>query len=390
MPSAGVTTPRIGHIPSLNGLRAIAIFVVVWAHAGFPGQIAGGMGVSLFFFLSGYLITTLLRAEFDRFDRISLGGFYLRRVLRIFPPMYITIAIVIVLSLVGFLPNTMSPGGTASTMFFFTNYWIIFEGHEGVPAGLGIFWSLAVEEHFYLLFPLLYIAMRRWLPKRTHQVTLLVALCALILGWRIYLWANGADDLRLYYATDTRADALLWGSILAIGFNPIYGEARLPRQRWIGPAIVLACAVVFYLSSRMPGQFVFGFTIQSLAAFGIFIPLILAPGSWIGRFLNCKPVAWLGVISYSLYLMHRWLLEAAVYWLPESLWVVGALLAITAAVVLSWAMRIWVEKPFEKLRKRLSRVGENPDEPKRVESSGATASPTEPALAPSEEVAIDR
>ncbi|HEY9307032.1 MAG TPA: acyltransferase [Microbacterium sp.] len=369
MPSAGVTTPKIGHIPSLNGLRAIAIAVVIWAHAGFPGQIAGGMGVSLFFFLSGYLITTLLRAEADRFDRISLGGFYLRRVLRIFPPMYIVIAVVIVLSLIGFLPNTMSPGGTASTALFFTNYWIIFEGHEGVPAGLGIFWSLAVEEHFYLIFPLMYIAMRTWLPRRAHQVALLVALCVLILGWRAFLWVNGADNLRLYYATDTRADALLWGSILAIGFNPIYGEVKLPKQAWAAPAIVLASAAVFYLSSRLPGQFVIGFTIQSLAAFGIFIPVILAPKNWIGRFLNWKPVAWVGVISYSLYLMHRWTLEAAVYWLPQDLWVLGAFLAIAAAVLLSWGIRAWVEKPSEKLRKRLSRVGENPDEPKHSETA---------------------
>ena len=87
MPSAGVLSPKIGHIPSLNGLRAVAIAVVVWAHAEFPGRVAGGMGVSLFFFLSGYLITTLLRAEYDRFDRISIGNFYLRRALRIFPPM---------------------------------------------------------------------------------------------------------------------------------------------------------------------------------------------------------------------------------------------------------------------------------------------------------------
>lgn len=187
MPSAGVTTRKVGHIPSLNGLRAIAIAVVVWAHAGFPGHLAGGLGVSLFFFLSGYLITTLLRAEYDKYERISLGGFYLRRALRIFPPMYIVIALVVVLTLVGFLPNVMSAGGTAATALFLTNYWIIFAGHEGVPAGLGVFWSLAVEEHFYLVFPLMYIAMRKWLPKRTHQVVLLVALCVLILGSRGYL-----------------------------------------------------------------------------------------------------------------------------------------------------------------------------------------------------------
>ena len=376
MPSAGVVTGgKIGHIPSLNGLRAVAIAVVLWAHAGFPGNIAGSMGVSLFFFLSGYLITTLLRAEADRFERISLGGFYLRRLLRIFPPMYIVIVIVLVLTWLNVLPHTASVGGTVATATFLSNYWIIFEGHEGVPAGLGVFWSLAVEEHFYLVFPLLYIAMRKWLPNRTHQVALLVALCVAILGWRLLLWSNGAGPLRLYYATDTRADALLWGAVMAIGFNPVYGEVRLPRQKWLAPVIVLVCAAIFFASSKLPGHYTIGFTVQSLAAFGIFIPVILAPDSWIGRFLNWKPVAWVGVISYSLYLTHRWALIAAEEWIPAP-HVVWASAGIAAAVLLSWGMRVWVEKPLEQLRKRLSRAGEKPEEPSQK--------PDEPSEKPAE------
>ncbi|MFE1645849.1 acyltransferase family protein [Microbacterium sp. P01] len=362
MPSAGVVTTKIGHIPSLNGLRAAAIAVVVWTHAGLPGPVQGGMGVALFFFLSGYLITTLLRAEWDRFDRISLGGFYLRRVLRIFPPMYIVIALVVALTLVGVLPNVMSAGGTLSTALFFTNYWIIFNGHEGVPAGLGVFWSLAVEEHFYLVFPLLYIAMRKWLPNRMHQVALLAGLCVLILGWRVFLHAHGASDLRLYYATDTRVDTLLWGAILAIGFNPMYGEIRLPRPPWVGPAIVISSALVFWAASRFPGAFVYGFTVQGIAAFGIFIPVILAPRSWIGRILNWRPIAWVGLISYSLYLTHRWALVLGEEWIGGAL---GAVVGIALAVLLSWGMRHWVERPCERLRKKFSRAGEKPEEPPR-------------------------
>ncbi|MFG6503095.1 acyltransferase family protein [Microbacterium sp. P05] len=359
MPSAGVLAPKIGHIPSLNGLRAAAIALVVYTHAGFPGPFSGGSGVALFFFLSGYLITTLLRAEWDRFDRISLGGFYLRRALRIFPPMYIVIAIVILLSIVGVLPNTLSPGGTISTSLFFTNYWIIIDGHENVPAGLGVFWSLAVEEHFYLVFPLAYIAMRKWLPNRRHQVAVLAAVCIVILGWRIFLDLNGASDVRLYYATDTRVDALLWGAILAIGFNPVYGEVKLPKQRWVGSAVVIVSAVIFWAATRIPGEFVYGFTIQSLAAFGIFIPVLLAPQSWIGRVLNWRPIAWIGLISYSLYLTHRWALIGGEEWLG---WPLGAVVGIGFAILLSWAMRVVVERPFERLRKRLSKVGENPNE----------------------------
>ncbi|PWJ55105.1 Peptidoglycan/LPS O-acetylase OafA/YrhL, contains acyltransferase and SGNH-hydrolase domains [Quadrisphaera granulorum] len=379
MSSIATKAPKIGHIPSLNGLRAIAIGIVVWAHAHFPGHLAGGLGVSLFFFLSGYLITTLLRAEYDRYEKISFSDFYKRRALRIFPPMYIVIAMVILLSLVGFLPNTMTAGGAASTALFLTNYWIITHGHEGVPAGLGIFWSLAVEEHFYLVFPLMYVAMRKWLPKRAHQVSLLLGLCFIVLAWRIFLWMNGASGPRLYYATDTRMDALLWGAILAIGFNPVYGEARLPSRPWAGTAIVIASAAAFYASSKIPGQFVIGFTIQSIAAFGIFVPLILAPKSRLGRLLNWKPIAWIGVISYSLYLFHRWLLEAAEFWAPD-LGALGAVCAIVCAVLLSWAMRAWVEKPLARRRKQLSRVGESSVTP---QLSGVTSeSPAKPAEEP--------
>jgi peptidoglycan/LPS O-acetylase OafA/YrhL len=325
------------------------------------------MGVSLFFFLSGYLITTLLRAEWDRFDRISIGGFYLRRVLRIFPPMYVVILLVVALSVWGVIPNLVSPGGTAATSLFFANYWVIFNGHDSVPAGLGVFWSLAVEEHFYLVFPVAYIAMRKWLPNRWHQVSVLVFVCLVVLGWRIFLDATGASDVRLYYATDTRVDALLWGAVLAIGFNPMYGEVRLPKATWVGPAVVIASAALFWFGARMPEKFVYGFTVESIAAFGIFIPVILAPQSWIGRVLNWRPIAWLGLISYSLYLTHRWLLIAGEEWIGG---VPGALAGIAAAILLSWALRAWVEKPFERLRKRISRVGEDPGEPDRAAHGG--------------------
>lgn len=348
MPSAGTLAPKIGYIPSLNGLRAAAIALVVYTHAGFPGPVSGGSGVALFFFLSGYLITTLLRAEYDRFDRISLGSFYLRRALRIFPPMYVVILVVVALSVIGVLPALTAPGGWAAVSLFFTNYWIIYAGHDAVPAGLGVFWSLAVEEHFYIVFPFLYIAMRRWLPKRAHQVLLLLSLCAIVLLWRIVLDFSGASDARLYYATDTRVDALLFGAILAVGFNPVYGEVRLPKSKALVSLIFIGSVFGFWLSSRLPGEFVYGFTFQSLAAFGIFIPAILAPSSWFGKALNWGPVVWLGVVSYSLYLIHRWAIVAGDEWVGGF---GGALFAVLASVGLAWVMRVTVEKPLEVVRK---------------------------------------
>lgn len=386
MPTGGKLVGSIGHIPSLNGLRAVAILIVIYAHAEFPGRVAGAMGVSLFFFLSGFLITTLLRAEFDKYDRISLKDFYIRRALRIFPPMYIVLLVCLVLALLGILPSILSAGGVITSGTFLANYWIVFNGHTGIPDGLGIFWSLAVEEHYYLIFPLAYIAMRKWLPRTRHQVAVLVAVCLLMLAWRCYLTIAGASPLRIYYGTDTRADAILWGSILAIGFNPLYREVRLPKRPWIGTGILIGSALIFFASSRFGSGFHYsvGFTIQSLAAFGIFIPLILAPTSWVGRILNWRPLAWIGIVSYALYLVHRPVLILAETYLPgPHLLQAGVGIAISFAI--AWLMKRAVEDPLKKVRRTYSRAGEAPDEPQLRLQQSEEALPG-PSLGPT----IDR
>ncbi|MFB2586735.1 acyltransferase family protein [Herbiconiux liukaitaii] len=378
MPSgANIAPKKVGQIPSLNGLRAVAVFIVIYAHSEFPGRIAGSMGVGLFFFLSGYLITTLLRAEFDRFERISLKDFYTRRVLRILPPMYIVFIGALILALVGILPSALSVGGVLSSGTFLANYWTIFNGHTGVPEGTGVLWSLAVEEHFYLVFPVIYIAMRKWLPNRRHQVVLLVAICVAALIWRCYLTVSGASPLRLYYATDTRADAIVWGAILAIGFNPAFGEVRLPNRRWFAPALVIVSALTIFAASRFGSTFTYsiGFTVQAVAAFGLFIPLILAPQSWIGRILNWAPVAWIGVISYTLYLVHQPVFALAKLYLPLP-HPIQILIGVGVSVLLSWAMLVLVERPIGKLRKRLNRAGETENVATEPERAAPVTHPT--------------
>lgn len=358
MPSAGVTTPRVGLIPSLDGLRAVSILFVFWAHAALPGNVRGGTGVTIFFFLSGFLITTLMRVEYDRFDRMSLKDFYLRRVFRIFPPMYIAIALGIILTLGGFLTVQLTAGGIAASSLFFVNYWKIIGG-EGVPDGLGVLWSLAVEEHYYLIFPVIYILMRRYLPNRMHQVALLASICLLVLVWRCLLFVNGASTVRLYYATDTRIDSILFGTLLAIGLNPVYGEIR-PQRKWVLPTLAAAAFVIFMAISFGPMSInvTVGYTVQGLALMPIFAYVILAPKSWVGRFLNWKPIAFLGVLSYTVYLVHVMFLHAVenVLDLPHL-----AEVGIAAAVTLAFAYATYrlVEKPMARLRKRISHAGES-------------------------------
>lgn len=357
MISTGVL--RAGKIPSLDGLRAIAIAIVIWGHAELPMLIKGSTGVTIFFFLSGYLITTLLRMEADKRGRLSIRDFYLRRVFRIFPPLYIVLAIVVVLSLTGAISSAMNGVGIASSAGFWTNYFIIFEGREGLPGAMNALWSLAVEEHYYLVFPLIYVAMRRWLPSRLHQTLVLVGICLAIMAWRVFLAGQGASWDRLYLSTDTRADAILWGSVMAIACNPVFGEVRQPSRCWMLAPVLLVSAAVFYLVSRTPDSIgmTFGYTVQSLALFGVFIPVILAPQSAIGRVLNWRPVAFIGVLSYTLYLIHRPALELADTWLAlPHLVEVG--IALLVSVGFAYGMYRLVDVPMGVFRKRISHTGE--------------------------------
>ncbi|GAA1742474.1 hypothetical protein GCM10009746_26510 [Microbacterium paludicola] len=352
----------MGLIPSLDGLRALSVGIVFWAHAHLPGDMRGGTGVTVFFFLSGYLITTLMRVEHDRFDRISLKDFYLRRVLRIFPPMYIAIALGVLLTVVGALTAPVTAGGLAASAFFFANYWKI-AGLEGIPDGLGVLWSLAVEEHYYLLFPLLYVLLRKYLPNRVHQAILLAAVCCGVLAWRCWLiFEAGAGSVRVYYGTDTRIDGILLGAIFAIMLNPVYGEFKLPT-RWLLPALASISAVAFatFMFVRVvdtPEAYTWGYTVQGLALIPIFAYVITRPTSWVGRILNWKPIAFLGVLSYVMYLVHVPFLRSAEHLLqlPHK---VEVGIAALATFLFAWGVNRSVERPLARLRKKLSHAGES-------------------------------
>ncbi len=162
-------------------MRGIAFLVVFVAHSMPHRVLPGGFGVAIFFFLSGYLITTLLRAEAATTSTISLKDFYVRRVLRIFPPCYITLLIVSALALCGVVYNTESYNSLISGFLYFSNYWNIL-GWGNLPAGMGILWSLAVEEHYYVVYPLLYALFLRRSMRRRNQAAVLLVLCGLALA----------------------------------------------------------------------------------------------------------------------------------------------------------------------------------------------------------------
>src|SRR5450432_3214918 len=157
-PEAARPVPTALHIPSLDGLRAVSFLIVFVSHAGLSGIVPGYFGLSVFFFLSGYLITTLLRLEFDRAGDISFKQFYLRRALRIFPPFYVVLGVAYFLTVIGFLGGSLWTSAVLAQCFHFTNYYVIRHGWwDGIAPGTWVYWSLAVEEHFYFFFPLFYL-----------------------------------------------------------------------------------------------------------------------------------------------------------------------------------------------------------------------------------------
>jgi len=346
------------YIPSLDGLRAIAFLLVFLAHSMPYRDLPGGFGVTVFFFLSGYLITTLLRSEAQRHHTIDLKSFYLRRVLRIFPPCYVTVLIVTALAGFGLLYNTESYKSLVAAFLYFSNYWNIF-GFGNLPAGMGILWSLAVEEHYYLLFPPLFAWFVYASVSRKRQAAVLLALCAAALAWRICRaaifhspWAN------IYEGTDTRFDSILFGCVLAIAANPRLGD-EVPWLTKHAKPLAVAGALRIVLSFAWRNPFfrdTFRYTLNAVGLAPIFFLAALPERHFFTRCLEWPILRWLGQLSYSMYLIHHTLFHHFLHYHRPSLPLALGILAIT--ILYAQAMRTLIELPLQKARTRLSSNGD--------------------------------
>ncbi|WP_342001717.1 acyltransferase [Microbacterium sp. LWH7-1.2] len=349
-------------IPSLDGIRCLAVLIVFIGHGmTIGGPWPGDVGVTIFFFLSGYLITTLLRREYDKSGRISLGKFYLRRLLRIQPPALITIGIAIVIGVLGILPSTMNVWGIFAEVFNYTNYYIVYENattgdpHLGLPPETSMLWSLAVEEHFYLIFPAVLIGLLwRKLNYRTIG-WILVGACLVAPLWRIYLGATGAGFYRLYVSTDTRFDGLLAGAALALLANPAMHDGRPFRlsDRTLRYIVSPVAAVLIVVAALSPSAF--GLSVGDSLIYLCLVPLfwlvIAHPEGLSGRVLNNRWVAHIGVLSFSIYLLHRLVIALVKQILPIA--PIVDVLSLAIVIVCAQLMYVAVEKPLGKVRKRL-------------------------------------
>jgi peptidoglycan/LPS O-acetylase OafA/YrhL len=346
------------HIPSLDGIRAVAFLIVFAAHAGLNNVVPGGFGVTVFFFLSGYLITTLMRIEYEEHGTVSLKQFYLRRVLRILPPFYLVLAMSTGVAVAGLLSHGIDPVAIAAEAFHGANYWIIEKGYDGLPQGTGVYWSLAVEEHFYLLFPMIFLALRTFIKTPSRDAAFLYGLCALILIWRCVLvyGMHSAED-RTYVGSDTRFDSILYGCALATCGNPMLDGASSYTDRtwkWLflpGSLAILAFSFVY----RDPAfRETFRYSLQGIALTPIFICAMRFPNWSVFRWLNGKIIRFVGVLSYSLYLVHHVIIDAILHHVALHPALRGVI-ALAASLALAYAIYVVIEKPCAKLRKRLSR-----------------------------------
>lgn len=341
-------------------MRAVAVMIVFVAHCGLQDALPGGFGVTLFFFLSGFLITTLLRREHERTGGISLRRFYLRRAYRIFPPLYLVLGLLAAATLAGLLPYPMTLPAVLAQAFHLTNYYLLAypaPGYAPVVPFTVPMWSLAVEEHFYLVFPLALLFLLRRMTRRRAALALAAA-CAAALAWRCLLTALLDDPVNYtYHATDARIDSLLYGCILALALNPALDRApaRVGPRGW-----TLLCAgalAVLVATFLIPGELfraALRYTLQGIALMPLFYCAVRYAGTPPFSWLNAWPLRALGLVSYTFYLCHYAAIQLAGRWLGLDGFAQG-LGGFVLAAAFSAASYFLMEKRFAALRLRLHR-----------------------------------
>ena len=347
--------PRAFDIPTLDGIRGVAALIVFASHAWPGARVPGGLGVTIFFVLSGLLITTLLRRELDQSGTLDLRRFYLRRALRILPPFYLLLLTAAIAKLY------VDPGGVNVKAFVVLaahggNYWAILHQWQGMPAATRVTWSLAVEEHFYLVFPALLLWLHAFVPDRRRQLLIVLMLCAAILAWRWYLVHTGPIlPVRLLVATDTRIDSILFGCALGLCGNPALDPTRISRRTWLAvlvPAALMLVSVCVAVRGRSLSIEAIRYSVEGLALLPLFAAGVRYPQNGLFRWLNSWPMRSLGRWSYAIYLVHLGILAAlARSGLESSPW--RAPLALALSIAAAEMIYRTIETPCSRLRGRL-------------------------------------
>ena len=343
--------PSDRYRPDIDGLRAIAVLAVVSYH-GFPKLFEGGfVGVDIFFVISGFLITGIIARELGE-QRFSLVGFYNRRIRRIFPALIVVLATVLVLGWLWMLPQAyakLSSDVFASAAFAANVALMLQSGYfdvESAKKPLLHLWSLGIEEQFYLAWPLILMIATRW-RARLLAVACVIALASFILNVALI----GGDPVATFYLPFTRAWELLAGAVLALTWDRVDQSGTASNLRALAGLVLIDVAIfVLDVHRAFPGWW----ALLPVAGSAL---LLSAPNSFINRrFLEWRPVVWIGLISYPLYLWHWPLLVmfAIIKFRPLTPLEVG--LIIIASVALAWGTYRFIEKPLRFGGKRQLKV----------------------------------
>ncbi len=349
------------YLPGLDGLRALAVFAVIFYHLGVGWAPGGLLGVGVFFTLSGYLITDLLLSQIKNHGRILFGDFYFRRAKRLLPALYVMLALVL-FYITLFQRDLLSslPGDVIAAVLYVSNWWYIYHHvsyfQSFIPSPFTNLWSLAVEEQFYLIWPLVLIVFAKFIRSTTARVVVTLALAAASALAMGMIYHPGTVPNLVYYGTDTRAFALLIGAALAF----VWPSAQIPA---VSPAVRdaitvlgfagLALFVWMVLFTNEYQTFMYRGGMVILAVGTMFVVQSLAmPNSLMSTILGVKPLRWLGVRSYAMYLWHYPIIALSSSLLGRlhnnhliyDVIVIGATVAVSA---LSWEL---VEDPIRRIR----------------------------------------
>jgi len=341
-------------LAGLDSLRAIAALLVVISHFGIP-FVSGGAGVLMFFVLSGFLITWLLLRENDEIGTVSLRNFYMRRSLRIFPAFYCYAAVLFAVVLIRH--TTIVWPQAFAALFYVNNYYQALKGDPNT--GFSHTWSLAVEEQFYVLWPLTFLLLRQNY-RRMSQV--LVAAILVIWVYRAALvFLFDVHEGYIYEAFDTRADHLLIGCLLAVALR----IGLVPQfWNWISVRSWVALLIAGLLALSSAAEFIYGPVYRDRISF-IVTPLLTAV--WITQLIALRGaplwswtswgwVRYLGRISYSIYLYQQLTVAVPKKLLPGQPIVVQLAATIALTVAVASVSHFFVERPFLRLKTRFQRV----------------------------------
>ena len=348
------------YISGLDGLRAISVLAVILYHLHFPWINGGYLGVTVFFVLSGYLITDLLINEYQKTGTIDFKSFWVRRLRRLLPALFVMLILItvwITLFQRDYLAGLRGEIGAA--FVYISNWYYVWQEHSyftkfSPPSPLQHMWSLAVEEQFYIIWPIIMLIALKF-AKSTGKLAFLVMLLSVVSAEMMaFMFTPGTDPSRVYYGTDTRAFSLLIGAALAI----VWPSRRLKpnvttemkRALNITGVVAFALMMVFIIFMREDGTFLYyGGMYLASAIVALLIAVIVHPASFIGDILSWKPLLWVGVRSYGIYIWHfpiLVLLGLGVDTGDLSMWRI--LLALVLTLVLSALSWTFVEDPIRK------------------------------------------